>query len=441
MNKITARTLRPSFSIISKISFSFVFIIMLVASLVSVYVFNQLKVRDLNQKISNYTNIANHQISLLEKSFSNIELLVKYIATDEKSSNFLEGDYQKSDYNIYLSSLNQIRDYEAIYVINEDGITVASTESSFEGKNYGFRDYFLQAKIGEVYSTSALGTTSQNMGYYFSYPIFSKNDNTKFLGVVVIKLGTKNIEKLFGNRQGWDLSLIDDEGVFIYSTNQRLLLKSMVDVPRLRQFIGIQESQYLGKEIISLDKSEDWRMIKLSSAGQHFFSYDFTDSSAKNLNVAKKVNGKNTYLLFTISQNLVLGEVNSFSLNISMIIIFSAFIALIILITVMTQIIKPLYVIKEAIDSISMSNYDVSIDINTTDEFYDLGESIKNLQKKVKRDFYNVSLQVDEFENVSKKKIFELEKLNSLMVNREIELVKLKEKIKLLESENKSNDK
>ena len=424
MNKITARTLRPSFSIISKISFSFVFIIMLVASLVSVYVFNQLKVRDLNQKISNYTNIANHQISLLEKS-----------------SNFLEGDYQKSDYNIYLSSLNQIRDYEAIYVINADGITVASTESSFEGKNYGFRDYFLQAKIGEVYSTSALGTTSQNMGYYFSYPIFSKNDNTKFLGVVVIKLGTKNIEKLFGNRQGWDLSLIDDEGVFIYSTNQRLLLKSMVDVPRLRQFIGIQESQYLGKEIISLDKSEDWRMIKLSSAGQHFFSYDFTDSSAKNLNVAKKVNGKNTYLLFTISQNLVLGEVNSFSLNISMIIIFSAFIALIILITVMTQIIKPLYVIKEAIDSISMSNYDVSIDINTTDEFYDLGESIKNLQKKVKRDFYNVSLQVDEFENVSKKKIFELEKLNSLMVNREIELVKLKEKIKLLESENKSNDK
>lgn len=329
----------------------------------------------------------------------------------------------------HLNSYNAAQNYESIYLLNSEGLTLASTDPTFEGNNYGFRDYFTRARSEKVYITTALGITSNNMGYYFSYPIYSRQNTGEFLGVAVIKIGEENIQKLFFSQQGWDIYLIDSSSVVIFGTNQGLILKSLVEVPELRELIGKKESQYLGKEIVSLDRELEWDKIKVSEEVLSFEAPDLQNFGKDSFFIAKRIDQINFHLLITFTPEVVLSQTQQFAQTSAGQVLVAALIALIIIGLFVYWFLFPIKEITASIDFIASGNYQNYVQVDTKDEFETMANSINNLQQKIKRDLSEIAKSVDDNQQVAQKKVKELEDLNNIMVNRELELVKLKKMI------------
>jgi len=59
--------------------------------------------------------------------------------------------------------------FSAFYLVDMEGFTLLSTDASFVGHNFGFRNYFNTAVKGGAGVDAGVGTISRRMGYYFSY--------------------------------------------------------------------------------------------------------------------------------------------------------------------------------------------------------------------------------------------------------------------------------
>ena len=68
----------------------------------------------------------------------------------------------------YLSTMNEKIGFMAIFLMDDQGNCILSTDERFEGKNYGFRPYFKQALENGSGAYVALGVTSKKLGLYLS---------------------------------------------------------------------------------------------------------------------------------------------------------------------------------------------------------------------------------------------------------------------------------
>lgn len=132
--------------------------------------------------------------------------------------------------NHFLQDTNDIAGASATYLMNARGLTLAASnwqsDNPFVGKNFSFRPYFLQAMQGEQGRYFALGTTSAQRGYYFSYPI---NYGADTLGVIVIKMDLSNIEQRWSNRDS-QFIVTDADGVIFITTHPDWLFHSIVQL-------------------------------------------------------------------------------------------------------------------------------------------------------------------------------------------------------------------
>lgn len=87
-------------------------------------------------------------------------------------------------------------DVSDIYVLDPQGRTVATSnyraEHSFMGQTFDYRPYFTDAMGAGLGRFHALGTTSGQRGYFFASPVI---DNTRIIGVVVVKLRVGQFEE------------------------------------------------------------------------------------------------------------------------------------------------------------------------------------------------------------------------------------------------------
>lgn len=87
-------------------------------------------------------------------------------------------------------------DVSDIYVLDPDGRTIAASnyrsEHSFMGRSFAYRPYFTDAMGAGLGRFHALGTTSGQRGYFFASPVI---DNTRIIGVVVVKLRLDTFEE------------------------------------------------------------------------------------------------------------------------------------------------------------------------------------------------------------------------------------------------------
>ena len=103
-----------------------------------------------------------------------------FIGLDAKSP-----DRQKMAALIYLKQINKAAPLLATFVLDRHGTCILSSNSSFEGKNYGFRPYFTEAVQQGRGSYLACGVTSRQLGLYLSRKI---DRGVASGGVVVIKV-------------------------------------------------------------------------------------------------------------------------------------------------------------------------------------------------------------------------------------------------------------
>lgn len=153
--------------------------------------------------------------------------------TDVRS--LLTGDYIEAAsltrrLNGYLKTLAEASNASLLYVIDVNGVAIASsnyvTNVSLVGKEYSFRPYFQEAIKGKESRYYAVGTTTGIAGYFFARPVYAAE---QIVGIVVVKV---DLESLQTDWQQSDdtLLLIDEHGISIAANPPQWRFRSTVPI-------------------------------------------------------------------------------------------------------------------------------------------------------------------------------------------------------------------
>ncbi|GAB2656495.1 sensor histidine kinase [Vibrio panuliri] len=154
--------------------------------------------------------------------------------------------------NRYLEDVNQVISAADTYLLDAQGTTIAASnwniDRSFVGRNFAWRPYFYQAMQGEASQYFALGSTSGQRGYYYSYPVVYA---AEIIGVIVIKMDLSAIEGSWQSERNLFV-VTDPNNIIFMSSNPKWLFHSFSDLsPQVRQQV-LASRQYLDTEIRSL---------------------------------------------------------------------------------------------------------------------------------------------------------------------------------------------
>ena len=134
--------------------------------------------------------------------------------------------------NQYLEQVNEQAKSNTIYILDLNGVTLASSNwnkpDSFVGVDLAFRPYVQDALHQAPGRFYAIGTTSKEAGYYFAHGIYR---NGKILGVATVKVSLEKLEKTW--LQGADkLMLVDENNVIFLSSIPELKYKTVGRLPQ-----------------------------------------------------------------------------------------------------------------------------------------------------------------------------------------------------------------
>ena len=129
--------------------------------------------------------------------------------------------------NAFLDVFSETLPESVFYLMDLQGLTIASSNrdrpDSFLGRSYAFRPYFQQAIQGSAGRYWALGVTSNELGYYASFPV--RDHAGKIIGVAVIKRAFVDLKAaIHQNHLGL---IIDQHGIVVMSNRPDMVLKSL----------------------------------------------------------------------------------------------------------------------------------------------------------------------------------------------------------------------
>jgi two-component system, NtrC family, C4-dicarboxylate transport sensor histidine kinase DctB len=174
-----------------------------------------------------------------------------------------------------VRKINEQAESDEIFLMDRDGLTHYSSnyesDTSFVGKNYGFRPYFRDAMDGESGFYFAVGATSGIPGLFLSAPVRSAAG--KILGVVVIKIDLAKLEQSWAN-SGDSVWVTDENGIIFLASNSRWHYYSLRPISDTLQSRLTETQQYGRGRIESLDRVTQWQSDKWST-------FDLMDSGAQ----------------------------------------------------------------------------------------------------------------------------------------------------------------
>ncbi len=137
-------------------------------------------------------------------------------------------EHKVTKLNQHLRDINHLAGLEAIYLMDEDGLTIAASnfadKVTYIGSNYSFRPYFTDAIKGHAGDFFAIGATTGKPGYFISQPIH--NDAGKVIGVLATKVSVDDFAALWphGGEQGF---ITDEHGIIILASQTEWLYHSL----------------------------------------------------------------------------------------------------------------------------------------------------------------------------------------------------------------------
>ena len=181
--------------------------------------------------------------------------------------------------------------YDVCFLIDSSGNAIASSNrnqpDSFVGVNYSFRSYFQDAMQGMPGIELALGMITGVRGIFFSYPVYAV-DGGGPIGVVVIKVSTRDLDRVFLRTRNMIGLLVHKSGIIFVSSRPNWILKLLwraspeeqSEIAKTKQFgkgpwdwTGLEKradsqavassgEDYLFKETI-LENCPGWRIVSL----------------------------------------------------------------------------------------------------------------------------------------------------------------------------------
>jgi C4-dicarboxylate-specific signal transduction histidine kinase len=381
---------------------------------------------------------------IIEQRFQDAEKVVKDISQREEIVDHFKVEHdhashvQNSPITLYLEHYNVADEFEAIYIMDNSGLVVASTEVTFLNQDYSFRDYYKKIKSGElIYIDSHVGITSNKLGYYISAPVF--DINKQVIAVVVCKMRPEvmhnNIAQVADTDRYNAISMfVDKYGVVLYSDDQERIYKSLAPLPEETISTFEKNKRFNNKEIGYLSYYEPKKIIDDIFLGSKTLNiYDKDDGEEEILTISS-VGSYGFYLLSEIKTEYFARNSIKIALILALSVLAAVLSAILFIYIVVKRILRPLNELKQATEDIFLGNYNVKVDINTNDEFGSLGQSINKMSKSIKDYSDNIEKKIND-------KTAKLEKINKYMVGRELKMIELKKTVQELKDNKNENKK
>ena len=195
-------------------------------------------------------------VTYLKGVLEKYESLPELLARDRQLVNFLlkPGERGRIEaFNKYLETINGISNASDTYIMDREGLTIASsnwnTEHPFVGRNFSYRPYFQQAMKGHLGRYFALGTTSSKRGYYFAYPV---RKDKEILGAVVIKTNIDVVEKQWEYHDE-TFMVTDPENVVFLTTTSQWRFRIFGDIDPATKALVVESRRYPNSDLKSLN--------------------------------------------------------------------------------------------------------------------------------------------------------------------------------------------
>ena len=154
--------------------------------------------------------------------------------------------------NRFLQNVNDTILAADTYLLDRWGTTIAASnwnlDRSFVSRNFAWRPYFFEAIQGRASQYFALGSTSGQRGYYYSYPVVYA---AEVVGVIVVKMDLSAIEENWSSKVNTFVAT-DQNHVIFMSSNPHWLFKSLTDLDDATRQAIRDSRQYLDTDIQSL---------------------------------------------------------------------------------------------------------------------------------------------------------------------------------------------
>ncbi len=187
----------------------------------------------------------------LRSALDHYAYLPYVLSTNQQVLDLLQGTQSAAEVNIALEQLNIEAGCEALYIMNDLGTTLASSNwrdpLSFVGHNYGFRPYFSRSKAGERGRYFAIGATTGQPGFFMSHPI---HQGERIIGVAAVKLDLTDLQDEW--REGGETVLVSDaNGVFFLSSYHNWRYRTLEPLTEAQRIL-IQATRQYGRQPLEL---------------------------------------------------------------------------------------------------------------------------------------------------------------------------------------------
>lgn len=227
-----------------------------------------------------------------EKVFAEMGTNSQVIARHDEVREFMSGrNTSDTMRRQILSTMNYFgteRSASVFSLFNTKGICVLSTDPSFVGNDFSFRNYFKVAMKGGAGTEAAIGTISRRLGYYFAYPVYHPAEN-RIVGAVVIKTEPDRIHSVVqGGDFGFDTNIMftNDNGVILDSSKEERVLMSLSPLTTEKLRLE-QETRFINRDIKGLSYERASAEIFNYASPTIFDMYDPEDNLNETITVTK----------------------------------------------------------------------------------------------------------------------------------------------------------
>lgn len=341
----------------------------------------------------------------------------EYIANQGDSSLYLHSFLSSSgssDETLLKNELNQLSAYSNeftdFFVLNTNGEVILATNADDIGKIRSSEAYFLNAKettyVQNIAYDIALGVPTIMVGT----PV--KSEEGDLLGVLVGRVSVDNINRLLLQRAG----LGDTGETFLVNSNNLV-------VSDLRKEAGAAMKRTIFNPQISRCLLGDSFAARVTDYhGDNVFGYYswFPEFSSC---IGTKVDSSEVLVAIQTAFTIILGTM----IGIGVFMGISSYLFSL-------RLFRPLQTLRDEVRKVKEGDFDVHVEALSNDEIGDVADSFNDMAGKLKISYGSLEQKVKEKTKELEDKVGELEKMNDLMIGRELTMIELKKK---LEEKNK----
>lgn len=315
-------------------------------------------------------------------------------------------------------------DYLAVYLLDASGSAVISTDRSLVGNNYAFRAYFQNAISGTPYMDAVYGVTTNQLGFYFAYPVVGTNGTP--IGVMAAKRAPESVYQNIITADmldGGSVMVTDEYGIIIHSNKEERLFQSIGPLSEEQRAVIAEKKRYGTKETPSSHyvQLQEYITQKRQSG---VFDFHNEDNNKHELLSIQKVGSYPFYFVYEIDVSYL--EVIALQIVgiLLLMVVICVVLAMILMSNLMKKMLLPLTTLKNIAERASGGDINQEITLTTHDEFESvaiafttmfskLREFTGSLDKKVKEQTASLEEKAKELEDKQKAMLNVLEDINA----------------------------